>query len=235
MHRARWMARAIYSLKIYLFRQQFKLTKFEQKALERIIKFILVIYVEAWFTAPTAISAPRQDLNLLKALRTYNDGGIKKAVMEKFVRHLDYLGQENVCLALFDQLVDNETKAKMAYQIMHRKDRLDCNKIENFNELHEFVSSESVKFFSTIHIDPDFLQEANPENWKKYESFNNALKLCESLSVVNDSAERAVALGQQYNTFATDKENQRQAVLTNVFNNRKQMKHLTKTEIIKNL
>jgi hypothetical protein len=38
-HRARWMAKAIYSLKVYLFREQIKLTKREEKGIRKICVF----------------------------------------------------------------------------------------------------------------------------------------------------------------------------------------------------
>lgn len=41
MHHARWMARAVYSLKIYLFRTQFKLKPREEKSLQEINIYII--------------------------------------------------------------------------------------------------------------------------------------------------------------------------------------------------
>lgn len=48
-HHARWMAKAIYVLKMFLFREQFKLQSKEAKAICEISTFIVMIYVEAWF------------------------------------------------------------------------------------------------------------------------------------------------------------------------------------------
>src|ERR1700759_186825 len=39
MHRARWMARVIYSMKLLLFRQQFKLKQTEETGLTRFVMF----------------------------------------------------------------------------------------------------------------------------------------------------------------------------------------------------
>ena len=66
LHRARWMAKAIYSLKLYLFRGQIKLTQREEKGLLDPGYFLEQIYVKAWFTAPNSISASANDLTLLK-------------------------------------------------------------------------------------------------------------------------------------------------------------------------
>lgn len=45
LHRARWMAKCIYSLKILLFREQFRLTKHEEKSLLEIFIFTVLIYI----------------------------------------------------------------------------------------------------------------------------------------------------------------------------------------------
>lgn len=64
-HRARWMAKIIYCLKIYLFRSQFNLTEREIKGLRDFNLFIVSCYLKAWFTAPSPSASPRNDLQLL--------------------------------------------------------------------------------------------------------------------------------------------------------------------------
>ncbi|XP_029708295.2 uncharacterized protein LOC109401706 [Aedes albopictus] len=87
MHRARWMSRALYSLKMYLFREQFKLDKSEIRALRRINKFIVLVYLDAWFAAPAGPSAPRHDLQLLSKLKSYKDSEIRIVAQNKLLRH----------------------------------------------------------------------------------------------------------------------------------------------------
>ena len=62
VYHARWMAKALYCIKIWLFKQQFQLTKREQKGIEDVCLFIVLVYVKAWFSAPLPTSAPRNDL-----------------------------------------------------------------------------------------------------------------------------------------------------------------------------
>jgi len=74
------MAKAIYALKIVLFRDQFKLTAKEDRGLLDLCSILLNLYVRQWLTAPQAISAPRRDLALLKGLiqgrsQTFSFGG----------------------------------------------------------------------------------------------------------------------------------------------------------------
>lgn len=71
LHRARWMAKAIYCLKLFMFRDQLKLTKRELKTITEICVFVVTIYVRCWFQTPVATSAPRNDLWLLKNLKKF--------------------------------------------------------------------------------------------------------------------------------------------------------------------
>ncbi|KAJ8417821.1 hypothetical protein AAFF_G00226640 [Aldrovandia affinis] len=64
------MSKAIYALKVWMFRSQFKLTAREEKGLQQIVSRL---YAKAWTLAPEAAAAPRHDLQLLKDLTTYMD------------------------------------------------------------------------------------------------------------------------------------------------------------------
>ncbi|KAG0712292.1 hypothetical protein GWK47_018790 [Chionoecetes opilio] len=66
LHRARWMAKLIYAMKILLFANQFQLTARETLGLKRFTFFVLEVYVSAWFTASVPSSAPANDLRLLQ-------------------------------------------------------------------------------------------------------------------------------------------------------------------------
>jgi hypothetical protein len=115
LHRARWMAKSVYSLKIWMFKRQFKLTKREQKGLADICLFTVLLYVKSWFQAPFAPSAPRIDLDLLKDIEKYkeNNSTIASIAMKKFLGHLWYLSEELVAFAFFDDGVSVDTKRQM--------------------------------------------------------------------------------------------------------------------------
>ena len=68
-HHARWMAKAIYSLKIILVRNYLDLSRAEILKLIKVCEFIVFIYMETWFTAPLAISAPNNDMQFFKKLK----------------------------------------------------------------------------------------------------------------------------------------------------------------------
>lgn len=111
MYQARWMARAVYSLKICLLKSQFKMSSKDKRALQGICLFIAVIYVKSWYGCSLAVKAPNQDLRFLKSLKEFEtvNEEIFKADLSKFSQHHWYLSNVAV-LSLFDDKVDEQTK-----------------------------------------------------------------------------------------------------------------------------
>jgi len=70
IHQAQWMAKAIYSLNIYLFREKFRLTPKEETALRSIYVFIARLYIKVWFNSPSLIKALLQDLTFINKIKT---------------------------------------------------------------------------------------------------------------------------------------------------------------------
>ncbi|GBP79248.1 hypothetical protein EVAR_87343_1 [Eumeta japonica] len=93
IHHARWMAKLLYALKIFLFRnnlQALKLNKREEKQIVRFVSFGALIYAKIWIEeAPLAADAPVNDLLLWKNLRLYEaiDSEIGKAARDVLERH----------------------------------------------------------------------------------------------------------------------------------------------------
>jgi len=112
MHQARWMARAIYSLKICLLSSQSKLTSKDKASLLDVCIFIVTCYVKPWLQCTIPIKTPNQDLCFLKSLKKYEnvEKNISKAALHKFSQHLWYLTDEAAILSLFDDEVDEATK-----------------------------------------------------------------------------------------------------------------------------
>ena len=110
MHQARWIAKAIYSIKIWLFCSQFKPRARESHGLLRLNIFLAKIYIKFWFQAPEASTAPRNDLQLLQLLSSYPDRDIRADTSQKIAGQLWYLSEDLILLSLFDTDVDNATK-----------------------------------------------------------------------------------------------------------------------------
>lgn len=113
-HHARWMAKAIYSLKIFLLRKQLRYTSHEIKKLYSLCKFIVFVYIESWYEAPLAISAPNNDLKLFRKLYDYSniDSKISVVTIKKLKNHLWYLSPELCALGFFDNNISLIIKKK---------------------------------------------------------------------------------------------------------------------------
>lgn len=111
-HHARWLAKAIYCLKMYMFKSQFRMRADEVSKLRRICLFIVKIYIKGWFSCPSAIRAPNQDLNFLQDLIKFKniDKKISDVNSKKFANHLWYLSEEIASLGFFDDSVSLEVK-----------------------------------------------------------------------------------------------------------------------------
>ena len=78
--------------------------------------------------------------------------------------------------------------------------------------LADFVTINTRQFFQKLKLDQKFLDE-DPSTWKDHDGFQSAIRCIQSISVTNDSAERGVALIQEYNKLITKDEDQLQFLL----------------------
>ena len=67
-HHARWMAKEINTLKLYLLRDQLIVLNSERDQILALCQFFLHIIIKAWFLCPLVTAAPTEDLRLLKDL-----------------------------------------------------------------------------------------------------------------------------------------------------------------------
>ena len=179
MHHARWMAKVIYSLKVWMFSGQFKLSKKESNGLERILVFIVKFYLKAWTTATDGVSAPASDLALLQQLTAFEeyDSQVSKAASKKLASHLWYLSEELIGLSLFDATVPLDVKRRIV-QKMREEEGLENppkRAVVNLQEignktLDDFASMNSLLLFTRLGLSTSFL-EANPESWEDLEDF----------------------------------------------------------------
>lgn len=170
-HHVRWMAKAIYCLKIYLFRESFKLTSKEHKAISGVCIFIVVIYVRAWFTASFPPQAPNHDLQLLKKLDNYKsiDPDVSRVTIQKLIKHLWYLNPQTAAMSFFDHEISLCVKRKMLLGLNtgdeteeNYSNRIQLNP-KNINtildkEMDYFISPQSLNFFTRFEINTNFLE-----------------------------------------------------------------------------
>lgn len=231
-HLARWMAKAIYSLKLFIFKNQFKLNSREETSLKDICCFIVKCYVQAWFSSPKAIEAPINDILFLRKLEAYklHNKKIANMAIKKIINHLWYLNPECVSFSLFDDRLDINTKRKMAEKILStdlsriddeeetdlkKKITLTLDDVPNFLQKGlptDLISFKSIGMFKRFGISTHFLN-IDPAHWNNQEEYKNGKDIINSLKVVNDTAERGVKLMEEYNNKFTKDEEQKQFLL----------------------
>ena len=77
LNRARWMAKAIYALKIeLLFRgneEALHLTGRQLQGLQRFNRFVILVYIQSWYSCSLAVDAAFNDIPLIHRLQEYDD------------------------------------------------------------------------------------------------------------------------------------------------------------------
>jgi len=229
VHHARWMAKLLYAIKIILFRDQrdvFQLTKAEETRLQRFVLFGALLYSKSWTNAPFAAEAPAEDLQLWTDLKKYEkiDPEVGKAARSVLERHLWYLSDETVGLALFSEQVTSEDKELLVSNLMkepaERKVRGDAALLKDGVRLGDLATSRTSGLFSRLDMDSTFLS-VPPSQWNDVEAYQAAKCRIQQLRVVNDTAERGVKLFEDFNTLLTKDEQEKQFVLQIVEANRK--------------
>ncbi|KAL4125926.1 hypothetical protein QTP88_010163 [Uroleucon formosanum] len=245
IHHARWMSKAIYSIKIFLFRNEFKLTLKENNALRDLCIFIVRIYIKQWFCARAAALAPNMDLQFIKDIILYEviDEQISKSALKKMCGNLWYLTPEATSLAFFDDKVSSQTKIKMVKAMQSRNIESEANKriilkpnkIYDYanKDINDFISIQSSNFFNRFGIPMDFL-DLDPKLWNENDQYKKSKELVNNINVVNDIAERGVKLIEDYNKLLTKNEDQKQYLLQVVSEYRQQFPDCKKSTLSKN-
>lgn len=222
---ARWMAKGIYMLKMFLLREQLELNEVMLSNIRSICILIVRVYVKLWFGCTKGAEAPNQDLNFLKDAILHPDSEVSNALVTKFFKHLWYLSEEAVGFAFFDINVSLEEKRKMVealklseeYIPIETSHRIDVPKKEILQtyaskELSDFVTPNTRTFFDRMKISKDFL-EHDPSVWNERDDYSAGVRACYSICVVNDAAERGVKLITDYNKILTNDEEEKQFLL----------------------
>ena len=82
-----------------------------------------------------------------------------------------------------------------------------------------------------LKLDSLFLDE-DVDQWKELPSFQEAKKVVKALKVVNDSAEREIALATAFNTSITKQEEQKQFLFQVVESHRKRFPDANKSTLL---
>ena len=188
-------------------------------------------YVRYWFTTPSPSAAPRNDWLWLQSLRNYKVGAIRSISLAVFSNHLWYLSEILVGLAFFDDGLAVEEKREMLHRMQtNRGSHSPAKRIlatPDKSKLADFVTTSTQLFFSIMRLPCDFL-EIDPVSWAARADYQAAKTIGDSLKVVNDIAERAVALARDFNGSLSRDSEQQQFLLQVVEHHRKEFPVPTK-------
>lgn len=150
-HYARWIAKAIYVLKIYLFRGEFALSSEEMVGIKDICIFITSLYIETWFNAPIPEKARHQDLRFVQQLYAYQavDKSASQKGLHKFSGHLWYLTSERAALSFFYADLSFDVKRRMVAKLDEIDTKIPFKKIVIKNiDMKNYVNASVEKFNS---------------------------------------------------------------------------------------
>jgi len=100
--------------------------------------------------------------------------------------------------------------------------------------LKDFVTSASLFFFNALLFSTDFLMN-DASTWLQNPSFQKAKAVVSSLKVVNDCAERGIALASSFNSSLTKSEEEKQYLLQIVAQHRKEFPDAKKSTVLNSL
>ncbi|CAK6965885.1 uncharacterized protein LOC117544294 [Scomber scombrus] len=241
LHKARWMAKLLYSLKLALMEQHIALlpqgtitTRQQVPKIRAFTNFITHIYAKWWLTCEKAVDAAWNDLTLYHRLQAY------KAVDEAYKaleRHRWYLTGEMLPLALFSSKVPIDDKRALASAILEHKpadlpmhvpqQRFGKPKFPALlptTSLPDLANTDCWFGMHQLNIDPAFLS-LDVKEWATNAAFKKSEINVHAVNVVNDCAERGVKLTSDFVAVAR-KEQHLQNVLQAVEHDRSQQPNL---------
>ena len=223
IHHARWMAKAIYTLKIVLFKDQFRLTPREKDKLTDFALFISLVYGRFWHEAPLAANAPLNDARIIELLRQYPNRTVADAALTAFSRHLWYFSEHLIGLSFFDDRVSADAKRAMAVNLRRPQTSAALKRLNkeevytDFTKLEKFVTERTKRLFTLLsntgEEDAAIFLSKDPEISHEDESYQKLKENVTLMKVVNDSAERGIALIIIYNECLTKDEDHKQFLL----------------------
>lgn len=226
-HHARWMSKAIYCLKIFMFRHQLNLGTSNLDGLRQITIFLIKHYLKAWFRCPIGSEAPFQDFNFIKSMLLDKDinQSLAYQIIKTFSRHLWYLEEQTVGLAFFDESIPIEIRNEMVarlddeneddiiqngHRVVAKPDTIQRSYLTQ--KFSDFFNASTLQFFERFHISTDFLKEP-VETWNTSESYRSGFEIVKQIKVTNDTAERTVQLMTNFVGILTKDDNNYQELL----------------------
>ena len=163
-HHARFMAKAIYILKMFILSHVFnKLTVRQERIICRMTIFILSLYGKYFLQSSLSTAAPRLDKQFLTDIIMYEtiDQEISITVLNSVKRHMWYLAAEMIPFALFDPEVPITEKKMIALALSGKnapssyqigKPVVSFDNVHDAETLHELVTEDSWFLFEKAKL-----------------------------------------------------------------------------------
>ncbi len=171
--RPRWMARAIYAIKLWLLWKEyarFQRTEAEQLQcrelmihLLRVSMFVVSHYQFLWYQCVSAPVAPRIDIGFVNGLKVYDDREVAEVALRAFADHQQYISGVLVALALFDDGVSPDCKRRIATNLYQDApgDQASAAAIISPRTItiEDMVTGETIKFLKELQLDASVLKK----------------------------------------------------------------------------
>ena len=239
---ARWMSKAIYTLKLTLLLHQFpNIPWYRKKKLEKMSLFIIFVYLQSWFTSYLLYSAASSDLDLYKRLEKFAKIHKKLSTVGAKVlqRHTWYLSEELIPISLFDpNLPDVVTDVDSIAQKISRLpdgdlpiEKPTLPRIGKTSVITDFVGPRSTVLFKLIDVPHSILSQPD---WRHQPGVIRVREALQNQSTTYDSCERALSLATSFSGKITKDKSQYQDLVLLAESHRKKYK-LEKKEDFKKL
>lgn len=164
---------------------------------------------------------------------------MSEVAFKSFSKHLWYLSEPLVAFSFFDERVDDNEKLKMV-EALSRKSSLNykrkisiVRKEVSNKTISDFVTENTLKFMIDYGLNVEWLSQ-HPQTWNNHPGFRESKNIVNHLLVVNDCAERAIKLIQEFSGHLTKNEQDLPALLQTVESSLKEMnKNFTRKDALK--
>ena len=178
----------------------------ELRNLWRFGRFAVLHYIPAFLSSSSGRDAAFNDLQLYKALLKYLevDRELTESALATLSRHLWYLAPQTVLFGLFSGKVSEDHMSRACRLLTLDRKESPILGVPKFpvltaeTELCDLITEESWDFFEVVNSDPLPWLTMRVSKWESYADYNKVKAFKSTVKVVNDCAERAVALATDY-------------------------------------
>ena len=205
------MAYSLYCMKICLFSQQLDLDPETLEGIERVSKYLSLVYNPYFLKASVGADAAINDIAMFKQLYEYidYDGPIATAALEVLSRHGWYTSQTTVVFSLFSSKLSLDEKSRIASRMLTfkppAKGKLGKPLFQDLTpstKIEDLLGPDSFLFFSILEAGWEWLS-TDPSKWKEDPGFKELEQFVRTVKVTNDAAERGVKLISDYSKILT--------------------------------